>query len=130
MPSKKDMRPSAITESGDFGEELTNNPYGPRDLYPWDVWADGKPRRLTRVKHFPHATTEALTTACYARARKLRKEGKSVQAICHVEDKDHVVVEFRYSSPQKKTETRTKRGKRRSKKRTPAPDRRLHPQGA
>jgi len=109
MTAKKTS--TAPARPADLGEVVEDYKFTPKSLYPWETWTDGKARRLTRGKHF-HCTTEAMSTACYARGRKLRADGATVHVSCHVEDADHIVIQFKYpdgAPPAAKKRAKTKK---------------------
>ena len=66
-----------------------------RASYPWDVWTDGKKRRLTRGKHFftsPHVFTTAVYNHC--RRHNAATKGPKLEARCQMEDENHVVIQI------------------------------------
>lgn len=96
MTAKKSKSKSATRRAGDQFGEVLDQPLTPKTAYPWDVWADGKPRRLTKGQHF-NCSIESFVSACHQRGRHLRKLGKTVQVSCHVEDDTHIKIQFLYT---------------------------------
>lgn len=81
------------TEASDYGEVLDETLYS-KPAYPWNVWADGKARRLTRGTHF-FCSTASFVSAANQCARRLRAAGRIVSVGCRING-DFVTIQFLY----------------------------------
>lgn len=88
----------------DYGEVLDETLYT-KPAYPWDIWADGKTRRLTHGKHFLCSTSSFVSAASQC-ARRLRAMGRSVSVGCRISG-EFVTLQFIYKdgNPPPKTTT-------------------------
>jgi hypothetical protein len=79
------------TDSGEVVEgQLTK-----RAHYPWEDWADGKQRRLTKGVHFfcdPHVFTTAVYNHCRRHNAKSKKP--LLEARCKTENDRHVLIQI------------------------------------